>query len=405
VLDGWDESPPPFLGARWARLSAAERAIAAALGSLDGGRREAHATGALVDLLASGGFPIGPVEVGALVPRLVECELVEREGDRVRFRHAVDARFVARHRPLSQEAASGAEVIGPYEVLETIGSGGMGTVYKARRLDTRVLVALKVVHPHLLSTPEMRRRFVREGEIGVRVSHPGIVRFVERGEAAGRAYIAMEFLPGRTVKELVLRLGPLPAAFAAGVVRDLADAASALHDAGVVHRDFKSENVIVSPAGVPRLLDFGLAQVAGVSRHTVSGNIVGTPDTMAPEQVRGEPAGPATDVWALGVVLYEMLAGTPPFHRDGTVATFKAILEDPPLSLRIGRPELPRALEEVVLAALEKDPAARTRSAARLRDALSALLPSLPAEPLPPEAFEEPASAVPSDSSAPTGVL
>ena len=245
---------------------------------------------------------------------------------------------------------------------------------------------------------------MREGEIGVRVSHPGIVRYLERGEAAGRAYIAMEFLPGRTVKELVLRVGPLPVAFSARVVRDLADAAAALHAAGVVHRDFKSENVVVSPAGVARLLDFGLAQVAGVSRHTISGNIVGTPDSMAPEQVRGEAAGPPADVWALAVVLYEMLAGAPPFHRDNTLGTFKAILEEAPISLRIGRPAIPRQLDEIVAGALEKEPASRTPSAAHLRDALTAILPSLPDEPLPPGVFSEEPPEGPLTRSAPTCV-
>ena len=405
VLEGWDETPPPFLGVLWARLSAAERAVAAALGSLDGGRGEAHATGEVVDLLSARGFPLGPVEVGALVPRLVECELVERDGDRIRFGRPLDARFVARHRPLSEEAASGAEVIGPYEVLEAIGSGGMGTVYKARRLDTRALVALKVVHPHLLATPEMRRRFVREGEIGVRISHPGVVRFLERGEAAGRAYIAMEYLPGRTVKELVARLGPLPLAFSVRVVRDLADAAAALHAAGVIHRDFKADNVVVSAAGVARLLDFGLAQVAGLTRHTVSGHIVGTPDAMAPEQVRGERVGPATDVWALAVVLYEMLAGAPPFHRDTPVSTFQAILEDLPLSLPILRPEVPEELDDVVAAALQKDPALRTPTAERLRDALAAILPSLPDVPLPPGTFAARSAEESYTQSAPTRAM
>ena len=402
VLEAWDSSPPPFLGALWARLSAAERAVAAALGALDGGRGAFHPAGAVVDLLASRGFPLGPVEVGALVPRLAESDLVVREEERIRFRNPVDARFVARHRPLSEEATSGAEVIGPYEVLATIGSGGMGTVYKARRLDTRALVALKVVHPHLLSTPEMRRRFVREGEIGVRISHPGIVRFLERGEAAGRAYIAMEFLPGRTVRDLVSAHGPLPLAFSVRIARDLADAAAALHAAGVVHRDFKSDNVVVSPSGAARLLDFGLAQVAGVSRHTVSGNIVGTPDAMAPEQVRGEAAGPTTDVWALAVVLYEMLAGIPPFHRDGAMATFKAILEESPISLRVGRPDVPADLDAAVLAALEKDPSARTADAAALRDALSAILSALPAEELPAGFFDERPADRPDSETAPT---
>ncbi len=405
LLEAWDASPPPFLGALWARLTAAERAVAAALGALDEGRGEPWPTGAIVDLLSSRGFPVGPVEVGALVPRLAECELVERNGDLVRFRNPVDARFVARHRPLRDEAASGAEVIGPYEVLATIGSGGMGTVYKARRLDTRALVALKVVHPHLLSTPEMRRRFVREGEIGVRVSHPGIVRTLERGEAAGRAYIAMEYLHGRTVKELVNAHGPLPLSFSVRVARDMADAAAALHSAGVVHRDFKSDNVVVSPGGAARLLDFGLARVEGISRHTLSGSIVGTPDSMAPEQVRGEETGPSADVWALGVVLYEMLAGTSPFHREGPVATFKAILEDAPISLRIGRPEVPPALDVLVLDALEKDPALRTAGAGAFRDALAGLLPSLPNEPLPPGLFDDGAFEGPAAPSVPTRML
>lgn len=378
VLLDWDASPPPFLSTLWARLSSAERAVAAALAFVDRGRGELHQIGSVLDVLFVQKVLIGAVEAGAIAARLAEGGFLTREGERIGFRSPLVARFAALHRPLSEERSGGAGVLGPYELLEKIGSGGMGTVWRARRLDTRVEVALKVIHPHLLATAEMRKRFLREGEIASRLQHPGIVRVLERGEAAGQAYIAMEYIRGETLKEIVKRSGPLPPAVAARLVRDVAEAVSIIHALGIVHRDLKSENVVVTASGQPKLLDFGLARTTEGTRFTQSGYAAGTPDFMSPEQIRGETATPATDTWALGVALYELLTAQLPFSRPEAAATFQAILEgDPPPPSEV-REGIPASLEKVVLRALRKRPEERWPSCGAMRDQLEVLLPTLP---------------------------
>ncbi|MCK6680970.1 MAG: protein kinase [Thermoanaerobaculia bacterium] len=373
VLESWDESPPAFLGGIWARLSTAERAVAAALGHVDRGEHMARPVGEVITALREAGFPLGPIEAGAIIPRLVEAGILVRCEDRIIFRSRVVARFVALHRPLSEERSAGTEVIGPYELLDQIGTGGMGVVHRARRLDNRMLVALKVIHQHLLATPDMKRRFLREGEIGVRVNHPGVVKVIERGVANGRAYIAMEFVPGSTIRALVARHGPFPVHTAARIVSELSGAVAALHAAGIVHRDIKSENVIVSGDGTAKILDFGLARTTETTRHTEEGHVLGTPDAMSPEQVRGLTPGPQADVWALGVVLYEMLTGVSPFLRETTVATMTAILEEEPEPLWIHGATFPEALDSILARALEKDVAKRWQSAFELQKALEGL--------------------------------
>lgn len=378
VLRTWDEAPPLFLSTTWVRLSPAERAVAAALGHVDRGAARLHSLPQVLDVLFVHKVRIGVAEVGAIAARLAEAGVLHRDGERLRFRSPVFARYVARHRPVAEEKTGAAGVLGPYELLEKVGSGGMGTVWRARRLDTREEVALKVIHPHLLATPEMRRRFLREGEIASGLHHPGIVRVLDRGEAGGQAYIAMEYLRGETLKGVLKRNGPLPPAVAARLVRDVAEAVSVIHAVGIVHRDLKTDNVVVTTAGHPKLLDFGLARAVEATRLTQSGYAAGTPDVMSPEQVRGEPTGPPTDVWALGIALYELLTGKLPFYRAEAAATFQAVLERPAAPPSELRPDVPEALEHVVLRCLKKRPEERWPSAAALRDALDVLLPSLP---------------------------
>jgi serine/threonine-protein kinase len=162
------------------------------------------------------------------------------------------------------------------------------------------------------------------------------------------------------------------------VVADLASAISALHAAGIIHRDIKSENIVISADGTPKILDFGLARTTEATRHTQEGHVLGTPDAMSPEQVRGVTPGPLTDIWALGVVLYEMLTGISPFFRETTVATMNAILEDEPEPLwSLGSPA-PESLEKVLLRALEKDVSRRWQSAGEMEKALQGIWQSLP---------------------------
>jgi serine/threonine protein kinase/predicted esterase len=259
--------------------------------------------------------------------------------------------------------------IGPYVVEEVVGRGGMGVVYAARdpRLGRRV--ALKVLSPHLSAHPEAKERFLQEARAASALDHPHICTIYAagetepaEGETGGRLFLAMAYYEGETLKEKVAR-GPLPVEdalrYTAAVARGLAKA----HAAGILHRDVKPANVLVTSEGVAKLLDFGLAKVAGVGL-TRSGARMGTVAYMSPEQADGRAVDHRTDLWSLGVVLYELLTGRRPFRGESAQATLYSILHASPEPIRQLRPDLPEALADVVDRMLQKDPAARPASAA-----------------------------------------
>jgi len=267
------------------------------------------------------------------------------------------------------------KTVSHYEILEKLGGGGMGVVFKARDLKLDRFVALKFLPPHLLSLEAesdrlLRDRFVQEAKASSALDHPNIGVIHEIGETDdGETFIAMAYYEGETLRERIAR-GPLPIEEAVSIVEQIARGLTKAHEHGIVHRDVKPANVIVTRDGGVKIIDFGLAKLQEVTRMTRRGVVMGTPAYMSPEQARGEDVDPRTDLWSLGVVLYEMLTGQVPFRGGHESAVIHSILHDVPRPPREVRNEIPLALERVVLRALEKDREGRIGSASELAEAL-----------------------------------
>jgi serine/threonine protein kinase len=288
----------------------------------------------------------------------------------------------------------GAVIASRYEVLSPVGKGGMGMVYKAYDRKLEETVAIKVLRAEFANTEEMDKRFRQEVKQARKVSHRNVCRIHDYHDDAGVRFISMEFVEGTDLKQLVRdRGGYLTAEDGFDVAIQSAEGLQAIHDVGIIHRDLKTSNIMRDPGGRVLLMDFGIAKIAGADRSgagslTSTGQIMGTPEYMSPEQCQGDKIDHRSDIYALGVVIYEVFTGTVPFRGDTPVATlFKHIMEpvpfEGPLAARI-----PSAVVPVLRKALAKDKASRYESAEAMAEALR-------------EAHEESLVAVPSDS-APT---
>jgi serine/threonine-protein kinase len=265
---------------------------------------------------------------------------------------------------------------GRYRILEEIGRGAMGRVYRALDPLIERELAIKTLNPDLPAEAfaEVRERFLREARSAGKLSHPNIVIVHDVGEQDGEAYIAMEMLTGRPLKDLMGQ--PLAAETAAQLAAQVADALHHAHTNSIVHRDVKPANIVVSDSGLAKLTDFGMAWVPS-STMTQAGVALGSPKYMSPEQVTGQTVEPRSDVFCLGVVLYEMLAGRAPFSREADDTPFDVmdrIITEPHPPLREVKPEIPAAFEAIVDRALAKNPEARYASAAEMAAALRAAL-------------------------------
>jgi eukaryotic-like serine/threonine-protein kinase len=274
----------------------------------------------------------------------------------------------------SSSLTVGGEVHAPpgYEIIAEIGRGAMGVVYKAHQIGLNRFVALKVLRTGDSADADRAARFQQEAALAARLQHPNIVQVFEYGIHAGRAFIAMQLVEGRTLASETGGL-PQPAIAAARRVELLASAIHFAHTHGVVHRDLKPANVLVGLDDELRIVDFGLAkELQGVSTQTTTGLVLGTPAYMAPEQAAGRThsVGPTTDVWALGAILYELLTGRPPFRGESPVATLQQVIAVEPIVPSRLQPRIPRDLETICLKCLEKSPARRYASAAALADDL-----------------------------------
>ena len=263
------------------------------------------------------------------------------------------------------------ETVSHYRIVGLLGRGGMGEVYEAEDLRLGRRVALKVLSHGARGDGESRARLEREARAASRLDHPNVGAVYEIGDTEGGAlYIAMAYYEGRTLRE-VIDEGPLAVDRAVDLARQIADGLRAAHAAGVVHRDVKPSNVIVTPDGVVKVIDFGVATVSGAEPITSTGTVTGSAHYMAPEQARGERADARADVWALGVVLYEMLAGRRPFDGAYAQAVLYQVAHEEPADLRALRPDVPEMAAGVVSRCLRKDPAERYADGAALESALS----------------------------------
>ena len=269
------------------------------------------------------------------------------------------------------EVATGALVDERYRVVRRIGSGGMADVYCAEDSHLGRQVALKVLHRRFAQDHEFVERFRREAKAAAGLSHPNVVGVFDRGEHEGTYYIAMELLDGQTLKDIVGSEAPLPQERVIDLGLQILQAAGFAHSHGVIHRDFKPHNVIVDQQGHAKVTDFGIAR-AGASEMTETGSIMGTAQYLSPEQAQGHAVTATSDIYSIGVMLYEMLAGRLPFEGDSAVAVALKHLSEPPAPISQWRPDVHPALEAVVMAALAKDPAHRWQSAEDLAAGLEA---------------------------------
>jgi eukaryotic-like serine/threonine-protein kinase len=260
---------------------------------------------------------------------------------------------------------------GRYQIVEPVGEGGMAIVYRA--IDTRLgrTVAVKVLHPEFARDKPFLERFQQEAEFAASLgAHPNIVDIYDIGEDGDRRYIVMEFIEGRSLKDLIRERAPFGVAETFAIGRQVASALDFAHKRGLVHRDVKPQNILVTDDGVAKVTDFGIARSATTSQLTRTGMVLGTVHYFSPEQAQGKPAGPPSDIYSLGVILYEMLTGHLPFDAENAIGVAMQHIHNEPPSPWQFVPELPARAVATVMRALEKDPERRFRDAAELSSAL-----------------------------------
>jgi serine/threonine protein kinase len=266
-----------------------------------------------------------------------------------------------------------------YEIMETLGHGGMGIVFKARQSGLNRMVALKMIRAGTLAAPAERLRFLAEAKAAAAIEHPGIVRVFELGTYQGQSFFASELCPNGSLERL-LEGKPLKPDRAASLVEQIANAVEAAHRHKIVHRDLKPTNILLDAELQPKVADFGLAkQLEGSSSLTPTGAVLGTPSYMAPEQAQGsKEVGPAADVYALGAILYECLTGRPPFKAPTHIETLHQVMSNEPVAPRQLNPRVPRDLETVCLKCLHKEPGKRYLQAGDLAEDLRRFLAGRP---------------------------
>ncbi len=278
-----------------------------------------------------------------------------------------------------QVVRAGTMVAGKYKIIDEVGHGGMGVVYKAEDVKLKRSVALKFLPPHLVDSPELKERFLIEAQAAAALNHPNICVVHEVGESEERPYMAMEFVDGETLRDRLHR-APLKALEALDIAIQVAAGLGEAHRKGIIHRDIKSANIMVTTKGQAKVMDFGLAKLRGGSSLTKSQTTIGTVAYMSPEQAQGEDVDQRTDLWSLGVVLYEMLTGDLPFKGDRDLSVIYSIVHSEPKSLKVRKPPVPEELQQVIGRALRKKLESRYGSAEEMLKDLKAYQTSLQME-------------------------
>jgi eukaryotic-like serine/threonine-protein kinase len=267
---------------------------------------------------------------------------------------------------------------GRYRIIRKLGSGGMANVYLAEDEDLGRRVAIKILNDRYANDDLFIERFRREAKSAAALSHPNIVSVYDRGEAEGTYYIAMEVIEGRSLKELIMTRGPLPIAQALAYTHEILEALRFAHRHGIIHRDIKPHNILIGER--LKVTDFGIAR-AGASQMTEAGSIMGTAQYLSPEQARGAPVTASSDLYSVGIVLYEMLTGKVPFTGDSAIEIAMKHLNDAPKAPSKIRPEIPEELDQVVLRALAKNPEDRYQTAEEFSEDLNRVEAGLPLAP------------------------
>jgi hypothetical protein len=358
----------------WSRLCKKNRILVSLLAELPPGSTEA----AVSERLHERGAPLLEQETKRLLAGLIQQGLVIKRQNGLALYAGLWRAWVASQQPFETTLSQSLDYIGPYRVVEKIGEGGMGVVFLAYDMVSQREVALKVMGTAQIGNPDARRRFLREAELGLRLRHPHIVHLLSRGEHEGNYYIAMELLRGTTVRRALKTDGPFAWPEAVRIAAAVADALVSVHALGIVHRDLKSENImLVGEARVPKLMDFGLSHATDFSSLTRTNALVGTMPYMAPEQIEGDEPHPSWDLYSLGVVMYEMLTGKLPFGDSAAVRLLRAIVTEPPppLPAALGAPA---ALGTLLSRLLAKTPETRLANASELVLCLRGLSPPPP---------------------------
>ena len=265
--------------------------------------------------------------------------------------------------------------LGEFEVLRELGRGGMGVVYEAREISLERTVALKVLPRYLSQDPEFVKRFEREARAVARLNHSSIVTIYAVGEQSGRHFIAMEYVRGQSLAEIVRREGPLEPRRAIEIITQAAGAIGEAHRQGIIHRDIKPENIMVDEDGRVKVLDFGLAKaLAGTTKLTTDGASLGTPHYMAPEQCKGGEVDTRTDIYALGATLFELLTGRPAFEAETPLAVLYQITKRPFPRATSANPDVPPQLDKILAKMVAKKPKRRYASTRALIQDLNAFL-------------------------------
>ena len=269
------------------------------------------------------------------------------------------------------EVVPGTILLDRFKVERALGRGGMGMVFLATDQKIGEEVALKVIASNLAEDPSAAERFRREVGAARKITHTNVIRIHDLEEDGRLLFLSMEYFPGIDLAELLSRRGTLPLDEGRAVLAQVCAALTAAHRAGVVHRDLKPGNVLINDKGEVRVIDFGLAKASYMHSMTATGLIMGTPEYMAPEQVRGRATDHRTDIYALGAMAYHLLCGQPPFKGDTPIAIgFQHCAEPPPPPSSIN-PELPESVESAILRCMEKDPAQRFEAVTDFKDALA----------------------------------
>jgi serine/threonine-protein kinase len=280
--------------------------------------------------------------------------------------------------PPVRELVPGELFAGRYQVIEDLGQGGMGRVYKVYDTEVREKLALKLLNPDIASDERTIERFRTELRLARTISHRNICRMHDLGRDGSTYFITMEYVPGEDLKSLIHRIGALPVGKAVSIARQVCEGLEEAHRVGVVHRDLKPQNIMIDREGNARIMDFGIARSVKGKGITGAHVLIGTPEYMSPEQVDGREAGPRSDLYSLGIVLFEMLTGRRPFEGETTLSIAVKQKSDAPPDPRTLNPQIPEALARLVLQCLEKAPEKRPAGAAGLSAGLAGIESALP---------------------------